>query len=373
MHATRRGLLAGTLALGASACLPAPYRPATAGGACGPSGATSLEGFDEGRLKAALDDFAASPVNFHGLVIERRGALVGEKYRRGHDAPLDGSTSGEVTFDACALHDVRSISKSVTSLCWGIAAAQDKTPPLDTRVLNLYPKLENLKTDGREAITVAHLLTMTTGLEWDEESYGSVFNPETGLFIRSSQARQLFDRPMKTPPGAAFNYNGGATAVLADLLTRSTGDTIPVFAEKHLFTPLGIEEWRWVNDYRKRPAAFAGLRMRPRDLVRIGRMMLAGGQWEGREIVPAAWISDSIRPHIETGDGLRYGYQWWLGEVEALGARHAYAAGFGNGGQRLFMVPALDLVVAVTAGNYNKPAGRKSRDVFGQVAAAIAA
>jgi CubicO group peptidase (beta-lactamase class C family) len=360
-------VLAAALGACVSACLPASTRAPGAPRACGVDGVAQLEGFDPSRLHAALTDFARSPINYHGLVVQRHGRLVGEVYRRGRDAPLDATFPTTTTFDACTLHDVRSISKSVTSLCWGIAAGQGKTPPLETRALDLYPELAHLKTGGREAITLAHLLTMTSGLEWNEENYGTLTNVETGLFFASSQARHTFDRPMAAPPGTKFNYNGGCTAVIAELLARYTGTSLPAFA------PLGIDDWRWANDYRNRPLSFAGLRMRPRDLARIGRMMLDGGLWEGRQVVLAAWVADSIRPHIETGDGLRYGYFWWLGEVEALGARHAYAAGFGNGGQRLFMVPGLDLVVVITAGNYNGPAGRKSQDVFRQVAAAVGA
>jgi CubicO group peptidase (beta-lactamase class C family) len=93
--------------------------------------------------------------------------------------------------------------------------------------------------------------------------------------------------------------------------------------------------------------------MRPRDLAKIGRMVLAHGQWQGRQIVPSDWVTESLRPHIGTGDGLHYGYQWWTGTVDWEGKKLAWSAGFGNGGQRLFVVPDLDLTVVITAGAYN--------------------
>ena len=98
---------------------------------------------------------------------------------------------------------------------------------------------------------------------------------------------------------------------------------------------------------------FAGVRLRPTDLARIGQMVLQKGQWQGHQIVPAEWIEASTSPQVKIGDGMQYGYQWWLGSSEALGHKVAWSAGFGNGGQRLYVVPELDLVVAITAGDYN--------------------
>ncbi|HEX8471647.1 MAG TPA: serine hydrolase [Brevundimonas sp.] len=272
-------------------------------------------------------------------------------------------------FDGCALHDVRSISKSVVSLLWGIADGEGKTPPLDTKVVSLYPELAMLARDGREDITIRHLLTMSTGLDWDEENYGALSNPETGLYWRTSQVRQTFARRVVASAGSRFNYCGGNAAILADLLARYTGHPLPQYAEEHLLKPLGIQNWSWVNDYRGRPLAFSGLRLAPRDLLKIGQLLLSGGQFDGRTVVPAAWIQASTTRHIATGDGLHYGYQWWLGDVASSGGRHPYIAGFGNGGQRLYAVPVLDLVVAITAGNYGKPEQRLSNDLFRRIAA----
>lgn len=341
-------------------------------GAGGPRGCdaapdTVTAGFEPERLQACLDAFSASTSNFHALVIERGGALVAERYRRGRDQPLGDAFARTTTFDNCHLHDVRSISKSVTALLWGIADAQGKTPPLSTQVFSLYPELTAFATNGREAITLQHLFTMSSGLEWDEENYAALNNDEFPLYFRSSQARHALDRPLAQTPGTVFNYNGGLTAIIADLLVRFTGMSLPAFAQENLFTPLGISHWEWRRDYRGRPVAFAGLRLTPRDMAAIGRLVLARGQWDGRQIVPAAWVDESTRAHVETGDGLSYGYFWWLGRAEAMGQEHDYIAGFGNGGQRLFIVPGLDLTVAITAGNYNMPAGRLSRALFTSV------
>ena len=377
MKWSRRSVLCGSAAtLATGACAP----PQQTRAVCAPqidwpqSLSPTAAGFDEDLLHACTADFAGASTNFHSLLIERGGQLVSEQYRRGHDKPLADGVERMTTFDACTRHDIRSISKTITALLWGIADAQGKTPPLETPVLTLYPELKHLAGEGREKITLGHLLTMTNGLDWNEEgNYGSLLNDEFGLYWHSSQARYLFSRKLVHPPGVHFTYCGANTAVLAEILVRSVATPLAAYAEKVLFAPLGITDWLWVNDYRGRPLAFAGLELRPRDLLRIGRLALDGGKAGAVQVVPEAWIKASLMARVHTDDGLDYGYFWWLGEVDAIGAARRYAAGFGNGGQRIFIVPDLDLAVAITAGNYNLPAQRLSQGLFKRVVAAVRA
>lgn len=321
-------------------------------------------------LDALLDAPAHDKNNVHAIVVLRHGAVVAERYYRGCDRSIWSPFARTVQFDANTRHDLRSVSKSVTSLLWGIAQEEGRMPALDTPVLDLYPQLADLKTGGREAVTVRQLFTMSSGLSWEEPIRYGMNNDETGLYWRSSQARYLFDRPLVAKN--VFNYNGGATAVLADILARRTGMPLQDYAQRKLFAPLGITDWEWQKDVRGRPMAFAGLRLRPRDLATIGQLLLQRGQWQGKQVVPAQWIDESLKPHVETGDGLQYGYQWWSGMVEAAGGRHRWHAGFGNGGQRLFIVPALDLVVVITAGGYDDAgSGRHATALFRSIAAAL--
>lgn len=330
-------------------------------------------GFDAGHLCAVLRKFADSDANFHSLLVVRHGRLVAEVYRAGKDERVKDLFRTTRTFDASTLHDMRSISKSVTSLLWGIAQGQGKMPPLDTPALSLFPKLADLNRDGREAITLSEMLSMSSGLAWNEWRATSLLNnDEFGLFWHSSQAHYVFDRPMAAPAGTQFNYNGGNTAVLALLLAERVGMPLPEYARKQLFEPLGITDWEWVDDYRGRPLAFAGLRLRPRDVARIGQLVLQHGQWNGRQVVPAEWILESTRPHIDTGMGLQYGYQWWLGKVAAGGTKQAWIGGIGNGGQRLWIVPGIDMVVVTTAGDYNQRAiWKQAETVLNEVMTAV--
>lgn len=331
-----------------------------------------LAGFNAQRLDEALGLFASRSVNFHGLVIWRHGAPVAEAYRTGRDRGLYQLLSRKRAFDATQLHDMRSITRSVTGLLWGIAASQDKVPAMDTPVLPLYPALAKLARRGRQAITVRHLLTNTSGLSWREMHAGPWFNHELRLHWRTF-APFLFRRALSSPPGMRFNYNAGGTALLAEILANQTGMTLPEFARRHLFEPLGVTQWEWSTDLRGRPLASSGLRLRPQDLARIGQLVLQHGQWQDRQLVPAAWIDESIRPHIDTGDGRQYGYHWWLGKVDAIGRHHQWAGAFGNGGQRLYVVPALELTVVITAGAYNSHAiGQHCNLLLKKIAAAIA-
>lgn len=359
---TRACLVAPCFALAlASAAARAAPQPCVPGAAAG---------FAPQALCQVLDAQHTNGANVHAVLVMRRGAIVAERYYTGADRSIWTPFAHTVRFDAATRHDLRSISKSVTSLLWGIAQAEGQVPGPDTPVLDLYPELADLRTQGREAITVRQLLTMTSGLAWHEPMRYGLGNDETGLYWRSAQARYLFDRPLVAQQG--FHYNGGGTAVLADILVRRTGMPLHEYARRKLFGPLGITDWEWQADLRGRPMAFAGLRLRPRDLAKLGQLLLQRGRWQGEQVVPAAWIEESLLPRVDTGDGLRYGYQWWSGTVEAAGAGHRWHAAFGNGGQRLYVVPSLDLVVVITAGGYDGAAsGRHAGAVFRAIAASI--
>jgi CubicO group peptidase (beta-lactamase class C family) len=348
--------MSGAASLATSATPAAPVASASPAPSCADAEAIASAGFDAARLCQVLQEFRSGGTNFHGLVIARHGTIVAQAYRSGRDKSVYSLFARTTEFDAQQRHDLRSISKSITSLLWGIAQGQGKTPPLDTPVLDLLPELQGLKTGGRQAITLRHLLSMSSGLEWNEPNIYNSVNDEFGLYWRGSQPRYVFDRAVATTPGARFNYNGGGTAVLAQILSERVGMPLPDYARRYLFDPLGITDWEWLNDFRGRPLAFAGVRLRPVDLARIGQLVLQHGQWNGKQVVPADWIAESTRPQVEIGDGMQYGYQWWLGKADALGHQVEWSAGIGNGGQRLFVLPALDMVVVMTAGDYNQAA-----------------
>ena len=278
--------------------------------------------------------------------------------------------ASQTRFDKDELHDVRSITKSMVAVLWGITDSGRAVPPLTTPVLDLLPALADLRNGGRERITVADMLCMRSGLAWDESGgYSRWTNDEKGLIWRGDRTRYVLERQLAAPPGTLFNYNGGLTAVLGQLLEEQTGSSLQEYAGQWLFAPLGIRNWEWVADIRGRTRAFTGLRLRPRDLARLGRLMLQGGEWQGRQIVPEAWVRTLLSPCATGGE--EFGYHWWSGNVFVRGKEVRWHGAHGNGGQRLFIVPSLDLVVVMTAGEYDDGSiGRAQRHLLQQVVAA---
>jgi CubicO group peptidase (beta-lactamase class C family) len=343
-----------------------------------PVGTPAGAGFDAPALCAAMTRGAEAPINLHSLLVARGGHLVAEIYRTGPDKPMNAIFTRTSSFGPQMRHDMRSISKSVVGLLAGILAQEGKFPSLDSSVLAYFPDIEPDADAAHRSITIAHLLTMSSGLEWREAAgtYGTLGNDETHLFWTWSPVRYVMQKPMAAPPGTRFNYSGGDTAVIADLLAQGTGQTLPDIARTRLFVPLGIVDWEWLGDLWGRPVPFAGLRLRPRDLLKIGMMLLDNGQWQGHQIVPAAWIEASFGLHMGTREGAptrHYGYFWWTDELMEGGHSVPYAVAVGNGGQRLFLAPKLDLAVAMTAGAYNDAGiGRPEHELFRAIVSAAA-
>ncbi|MFC6657202.1 serine hydrolase domain-containing protein [Roseibium salinum] len=167
--------------------------------------------------------------------------------------------------------------------------------------------------------------------------------------------RYILERPLVAEPGTRWIYSGGATALIGEILQRGTGRSLVDLARDMLFHPLGISDFEWSAGKDGTLSPASGLRMTAPDLLKVGRLVLNNGIWEGRRIVPEAWITASLRPVIATDDGLDYGYFWFCGQapVRALGGPSPWFAGFGNGGQRLWLCPRADVAAVVFSGNYN--------------------
>jgi CubicO group peptidase (beta-lactamase class C family) len=313
-------------------------------------------GLDPARL-CALDAFIAQwpQANIHAVVVARNGKLVMERYFSGADERW-GDELGTVKFGPEVKHDLRSISKSATSLLVGIALSEGKFPSLDSSVFDTFPEYADLRTPDKARITFRDLLTMSSGLAWDEnQPWNDPRNNEAGMINAADPFRYILSQPVAYPPGTVYAYSGGGTSLIGETLVRSTGQKLRDYARDKLFTPLDITDFEWLDaGVSHRLGAFGSLRLRPRDAAKLGRLLLTDGQWNGRQVVPAGWTAESIKPRIN-GDGLYfYGYQWWLGRTFHNGGELTWAAGVGLGGQRLFVVPALDLVVMVNSGHYRQ-------------------
>lgn len=375
----RPGLIVRRLIFALLACAAGPVAGQSACGAPSEIGdgwtaASPSEAlFDLPGFCAAARVTATPEANFHGIVVERRGKLVAELYFRDTDRPLGAWLSRQVQFAPEVRHDLRSISKSVIGLLVGIAHDQGRLADLNAPMIGFFPEHADLATPERRTVTLRHLLTMTAGMEWDESgSYARLDNSETRMSFAWDRIRYVLERPIVARPGSRFVYNGGATALLAAIVERATGARIEDYAQKVLFGPLGITDVEWKTDTYGRVLPYSGLRMRPRDLLKLGRLMLDQGNWRGTQIVSSDWVRQSLRAQVPARDALGYGFQWWVGALAAGGRSLDWGAGFGNGGQRLYVLPDLELAVVITAGRYNQTlSGRASHDLFRQIVAAI--
>jgi CubicO group peptidase (beta-lactamase class C family) len=284
--------------------------------------------------------------DLHGVVVARRDGVVDEWYGTGPDFSW-GTPHGVVEFGPDTLHDLRSVTKSVVALLYGIALERGQAPAPDEPLLRHFPEHADLAADPRRAArTVAHALTMTLAFEWDESiPYTSPENSEIAMELAPDRYRYVLERPVTGEPGREWSYCGGASALLGGLIARGSGMTLPDFARESLFGPLGIDRFEWMAGDDGVASAASGLRLTPRGLARIGQVILG----DGLGVVPSAWLAEALRPRVSTDWGWNYGYQWYL----APDGPHRTVAAMGNGGQRLFVLPDLDLVVAVTAGGYD--------------------
>ena len=315
-----------------------------------------LDGAQLCALSKWLDGFPQA--NVHSVVVARRGALVFERYFTGDDE-IWGRPIGVVEHGPDVKHDLRSISKSVTALLVGIALDRKLIASIDEPVFKFFPEHADLRTPEKDRILLRHLLTMSAGLAWNENiPYSNPANSERRMTDAPNTYRYILEQRLADRPGAHFNYSGGATQLLAGIVQKAAGKPIEEFAREALFAPLGITDVTWTKMPNGDAAAASGLRLTSRDLAKLGQLMLARGEWNGRKVVSADWIVQSTTPQVEAIDFLFYGYQWWLGRSMIDRRELPWTAGFGLGGQRLFIVPALDLVVVTTTGLYNSPMQR---------------
>jgi CubicO group peptidase (beta-lactamase class C family) len=288
----------------------------------------------------------------HALLIIRNGRLAYEQYFPGKDERW-GEKLSDVTHGPALLHDLRSVTKSIVGLLYGQALHDGLVPPTVARLAEALPGYGDLMADPlKRRITIGHVLSMRMGLDWFEDTdYENPRNGEYQMEKAADRYRYVLGLPMAVRPGAKWVYCGGATALLGHLIEQATGMRLEDYARERLFKPLGIVNFEWIQGSDGHAAASSGLRLTARDLARVGQMVLDHGFWHSRRIVPSSWIVTSMKPRAYADSGLRYGYQWWLGQL--VSTAKPWFAAYGNGGQRLIIIPSLNMVVVILAGNYN--------------------
>jgi CubicO group peptidase (beta-lactamase class C family) len=250
-------------------------------------------------------------------------------------------------YDGTIYHDFASVTKSIMSTLIGIAIDQGKLE-LDQPVLSFFPDRTIANRDARkERITVRHLLTMSSGLNWDPSDDEIFLNQ---LRASPDWVQYALDLPMSREPGSRFVYNSANTHLLSAILTQVTGLTALEFAKANLFTPLGIADFHWRVDPQGYNRGWGDLSLHPTDAAKIGFLFLHQGNWDGNQIISRQWVKKATDALIATDRGKDkfYGYGWW---VERPKDGVALFAAEGRLGQRIKVIPSMNIVLVVTAQN----------------------
>ncbi len=323
---------------------------------------------DSTLLNEAAGRIARGKYNeVHSMLIFKDNKLVFEEYFPGHKYQWDGPKHyGEwVNWDRSVPHIIMSATKSITSTCIGIAIEQGFIESVDQSIFDYLPDHQDLNTDGKNKITIAHLLTMTSGLEWDE--WGVLLSSKKNDLIALSfdcddPIRCILDRPLVHTPGENFTYSGGNMIVLGEIIKNATQMPIDEFSKKYLFEPLGIHSSEWTERYDNGVIyAGGGINLTPRAMVKVGATFLNDGMFNGTPIISKSWIEKCTTPYSNNTNidipghdsgSHGYAYSWWLKTFQRPeGDIHMFHA-LGWGGQEIMVLPELNAVVVFTGGNY---------------------
>jgi CubicO group peptidase (beta-lactamase class C family) len=255
------------------------------------------------------------------------------------------------------LHTLQSVTKSVTSAALGIAVDEGLIQGVDVPAMSFFDAYEPDLSDPRKAVmTLEDLLTMRSGLDWNEMiSYDDASNSCIQLEASDDWIRFVLDHPMREEPGTVFDYNSGASVLLGKIVGVATGRRVDHWAEERLFKPIGIEDYYWKTTPDGEVDTEGGLYLSAHDLARIGYLFLRGGEWDGQQIISEEWVQASTAPVVAdiVPDNGRpdsgYGYQWWVPDHEA-GETQVFA-GNGYGGQFILVAPEYDIVAVFNGWN----------------------
>jgi CubicO group peptidase (beta-lactamase class C family) len=317
-------------------------------------------GMNTGPLLDLLNFLNVEPNhNVHSILIVKDGKLVFETYYPGHAfSYYNQNFHGKlIEFDRDTLQNTHSATKSITSICIGICRDQGYLQSIEETVFSFFPQYSHLSNPQKDQITVKNLLTMTSGLEWNEwdVAISNTQNDIYRIYIAPDPLAYVLAKPLVNPPGTTFYYNGGTTNVLGEIVRKCSGTRLDWLSRILLYQPLGITDFQWQYFPNGVVYASGDCYLRPRDMAKIGLLILQKGVWEGERILSEEWVNESTQmfislPWLSWADG--YGYQWWIKYYfSGISYIPVYFAS-GWGGQSIRIFPTLNIVAVFTGSNY---------------------
>ena len=303
----------------------------------------------------------------HSMLIYKDGMLVLEEYFMGHRYQWDAPDYyGEpLHWDREMMHPIMSCTESFASAFIGIAVEKGYIKDVHQSIFDYLPEHQKYRNGGKENITIEHLLTMTSGLAWDEwgAPHGTSANDIDRLYFECSEdpIKCVLERDLIHQPGEVFTYNGGGIVVLGEILKNASGKDIDEFSREYLFQPLGIDSVSWYQYENGVFATDGSMYVTPRDMLKFGITYLNNGIWDGMKVLPEDWIVKSsevyhnnrnITVPIEDSGKNAYGYTWWITQLDHYGKPVKMFRANGWGGQTIMVFPDLNMVVVFTSGNY---------------------
>ena len=317
-------------------------------------------GMDAGRITALVKVIYYNLYQeVHAIVIVKDGKLVFEEYFPGHDFDYYGNNfHGEyIEFNRSSLHNTHSATKSIVSALVGIAIDRGFIPSVEDKIFTYFDAYSDLNDEEKDKITVEHLLTMTSGLEWNEwdVSISTLEHDIVRFNLSSDPVRYILSKPVVTEPGTSFYYNGGGVDLLGEIIRIASGIPVNGFSGQHLFGPMDFEQYAWQRLPSGLVCAHGDIYLRPRDMAKFGALFLNNGVWKGTRLISEDWVQKSIEeyislPWISWTDG--YGYLWWLKTYHSEDEEFESFFAEGWGGQKIVVFPGLDMVVVFTGANY---------------------
>ena len=333
------------------------------------------QGLKSDVLQAFSDELASGELGYiDDMLIIRNGYLVfSESYENDYDSLYKATntapgqynyfdTDWHPYYQKGKLHTMQSVSKSITSLLIGIAIDNELISNENELILPYFEKFDLSGMDDRwSKMTLKHVLTMTTGITWDESTipYTDSNNSCAGMENSSDWIQFVLNQTMSAEPGQIYVYNSGATMLLAYILEQTTGMEVEDYCYQNLFKPLNIEKYYWKRTPKGLADTEGGLYLLPEDLAKIAYLVLNDGVWKNDQIVSKAWIDRSVQRHVNTYypsiRSYRYGYKWWI--LPYANEENFAIAGLGLGGQRPIIIPEYGIIAVFTGWNvFDKPA-----------------